>query len=125
MPDQISNRDSRPPFLKALDRILRGLLAINFALFVLAFIPAYSGIGQREPGLSDRLFKAHVLYGWSGDVVWMCASTLLIGVASIPIIVVGGVTETKEPPFHRTAILCLMWLACFLVYLVYTVIHMF
>ena len=33
---------------------LRGLLAMDFALFVLTFIPAFSGIGP-EPGLADRL----------------------------------------------------------------------
>jgi hypothetical protein len=29
------------PYMTALDRTLRGVLAINFALFVLTFIPAF------------------------------------------------------------------------------------
>ncbi len=43
--------------------ILRGSLAVDFALCVLTFIPAFSGIG-REPGLADRLLGNYRFGGW-------------------------------------------------------------
>lgn len=110
--------------MKALDRIVRGVLVINFALFILSFIPAFSGIGQHDPGFADDLWGKYRLDGWRGDFVWVCASTLLILVASMPFIVVGGVTSNKEPRYHRTAILSLVWMACFLVYLGYMLVNM-
>ena len=110
--------------MKALNWILRAVLAVNFALFVLSFIPAISGYG-REPGVFDSLWGGYRLDGWRADVVWMCASAPFILLASVPFIIVGGVTETKDIHYRRTAILCLVWLACFVVYLGWTLMHMF
>lgn len=102
--------------MKALDRILRAVIAINFALLVLSFIPAFSG-RQHQAGFADDLWGSYRLDGWRADVVWVCASTFFIMVASTPFIVVGGVRSTKDRRYHKTAILCLVWMACFLVYL--------
>ena len=103
--------------MRALDRILRGVLAVNFALFILSFIPAFSG-SWREPGLFDRLWGNYRLAGWRADFVWMGVSTLFIAVV--------GATSIREFRYHKTtAILCLVWLACFLFYLNYCVHHMF
>jgi hypothetical protein len=103
--------------MRAIGWILRGLLALNFALFLLTFIPAFSGIGPR-PGLADRLWGDHTFGGWRADVAWKCASTILIFAA--------GVRWIKE---NRSAMLTIiayrLWLACFLIYLGYIVIHMF
>lgn len=111
--------------MKALDRIVRGVLVINFLLFILSFIPAWSGIGQRQPGFSDRLWGAHLLYGWSADFLWVCASTLFIAVASIPFVAIGGVIAIKDRSYHKTAIFCLVWLGCFLFYLGYNLLNTF
>lgn len=99
--------------MTTLDRILRGLLAVNFALFILSFIPAF------------RLWSLPALDGWRLDFVWVCASTVFVVVASIPFIAVGGVTEIKERRYHRTAILCLVWIGCFLFYFVYNLLNSF
>ena len=116
MSDQIANRDTRRPYMTAVDLILRGAVAINFVLFSLSFIPAY-----RLWGNPDQL----TLSGFRIDFAWVCISTLFIVVASIPFMVVGGITETREPRFHRTAVLCLAWLMCFLIYLGYNLVNAF
>jgi len=97
--------------------ILRGLLAVDFALFVLTFIPAFSGIGQ-EPGLADRLLGNYRLGGWRADVVWMCASSVLIIAIGLP-----WIRENRYAIITRIA--WFLWLACFSFYLIYIVIHMF
>ena len=105
------------PYMTALDRTLRGVLAINFALFVLTFIPAFDGI--------YRLWRNKTLDNFNPTFVWVCASTVFVVIASTPFIVVGGVTETKERHYHKTAIFCLVWLACFLFYFGYMWLHAF
>jgi hypothetical protein len=97
--------------------ILRGLLAVDFALFVLTFIPAFSGIGS-EPGLADRLLGNYRFGGWRADVVWMCTSSLLIIPTGLP-----WIRENHSAKFTRIA--WYLWLACFPIYLCYIVIHMF
>ena len=101
--------------------ILRTAVVINFALFLLMVMPESSLIGQ----LPEHLWGAYRFDGWSADVVWVCASTPFIVIASIPFIILGGVTEVKERHFHRTAILSLVWLACVPFYLGYLLLHMF
>ena len=110
--------------MKTLDWILRVVLAIDFALFILSFIPAFSGVG-REPGVADRLWGDLRIEGWRADVVWVCASTLFIMIAAIPFMDAGGVTTTKHQRYHTTAILSLVWMACFLVYVGFTLVHAF
>jgi hypothetical protein len=97
--------------------ILRGLLAVDFALFVLTFIPAFSGIGQ-EPGLADRLLGNYRFGGWRVDVAWMCASTVFIIALGLP-----WTRENRSAKITRIA--CFVWIACFPIYLFYIVIHMF
>jgi hypothetical protein len=97
--------------------ILRGLLAVDFAIFVLTFISAFSGIGQ-EPGLADRLLGNYRFGGWRADVVWMCASSVFIFATGLP-----WVIENRTAKITRIA-WCL-WLACFFFYLFYIVLHMF
>jgi hypothetical protein len=97
--------------------ILRGLLAVNFALFVLTFVPAFSRIGP-EPGLADRLLGNYRFGGWRADVVWMCASSLLIIAAGLP-----WIMGNRSAKITRVA--WFLWLACYPFYLFYTVIHMF
>ena len=110
---------------RALEHIVRVLLAINFVLFVLTFIPAFSGIGQPEPGLADRLWGDYRFAGWRADIVWVCATSVFIGLSTTAFVVDGGVWSVKDRRYHNTAIVCLVWLACFLVYLGYCLLHMF
>jgi|SRR6185437_4114003 len=97
--------------------VLRGLLAVDFALFVLAFIPAFSGIGP-EPGIADRLWGNYRFGGWRADVVWMCASSVFIIVAGFP-----WIRESRSAKITRIA--WFLWLACYPIYMFYIVIHMF
>jgi hypothetical protein len=107
-----------PLRMRALDWIIRGLLAADGLLFILTFIPAFSGIGNGGPGLADRIWGHDPSGGWRGEVVWMCLSTVVI--------LVGGLRPTAEPGAERTTSnLCWAWLACFVVYLGYVVMHMF
>ncbi len=100
-----------------IDWILRGVLTVDLALFVLTFVPAFSGIGP-APGLADRLWGSVRFGGWRADVVWMCGSTVLI--------VAGGLRGIGEHgPRRTTSVLCWSWLPCFVVYLGYIVVHMF
>ena len=103
--------------MRATDWVLRGVLAVNFILLILSFIPTFSGIGS-EPGLADRLWGNLRLAGWRADVVWMCVSTLLI--------FAGGLRWTRERGARRTtSILCWAWIPCFFGYLGYALVHMF
>ena len=93
------------------------MLAVNFVLFILSFIPAISGIGPK-PGLFDRLWGNYRLAGWRADVVWMCVSTMFI--------VGGGIRWiARRGSVNPTAILCFVWLVCFYFYASYVVHHMF
>src|ERR1700733_5586592 len=83
----------------------RGLLAVNYALFVLTFIPAFSGIG-RNPGLADRLLGNYRFGGWRADVVWMCASSVFI-------IATGIIWIRGNRSANITRIAWCLWLACF------------
>ena len=99
------------------DWLLRALLVVNFTLFVLTFIPAFSGIGPKS-GVADRWWGEYRFGGWRADVVWMLLSSVVIFVGALP--------WTAEPGARRTtSILCRYWLGCFAVYLGYVVIHMF
>jgi hypothetical protein len=103
--------------LEPADWVLRAVIALNVFLFVLHFVPTVSGIGPK-PGLADRLWGNTRLAGWRVDVVWMLCSSLLI--------LAGTSRWTREPgPRKTTAFLCWAWLPFFVVYLGYTLIHMF
>lgn len=97
--------------------ILRGFLAVDFALFVLTFVPAFSGIGP-EPGLADRLLGNYRLAGWRADVVWMCASSVFILAVGL-----HWIRENRSANITRIALY--LWLTCFPFYLLYMIIHMF
>ena len=103
--------------MRTIGWILRSLLALNFALFVLTFIPAFSGIGPK-PGLADRLWGNYTFGGWRADVVWASASTLFLFPAGLM-----WIRENRSARITISAY-CL-WLACFLIYLCYIVAHMF
>ena len=92
--------------MRTLDWIVRGVLARNFALFIALFIPAYSGIGQRDPGCSERRIRV-------GVRINRVHNRRL------------NPLQTKERHYHETAILCLVWLVCFLVYLAYSLVNSF
>jgi hypothetical protein len=103
--------------LELADWVLRTVIALNLLLFALPFVPGFSGIGP-APGLADRLWGNARLAGWRADVVWMAGSSLLI--------LAGTSRWTGEASARKTtAILCLAWLPLFVVYLGYTLIHMF
>src|SRR5262245_5005393 len=103
--------------METADRILGGVLVVNFTLFVLTFIPAFSGIGPgSEPGLADRLWGRIRFGGWRADVVWMCLSTVVV--------CVGGL-RSAQGPRTVTTILCRVWLVCFGFYFDYILVHMF
>jgi len=112
----VPNSGYRPSHV---DLILRGVLVVNFALFVLTFIQSFSGIGPgSEPGLADRWWGKVRFDGWRADVVWVCAST--------PVVFVGGLRSAQTPgPRATTTILCRVWLVCFGFYLNYILVHMF
>ena len=103
--------------MRAIGWIIRALLAVNFALFLLTFIPAFSGIGA-EPGLADRLWGNYRFDGWRADVVWMCASTMFI-------FATGLMWIRKNRSARITIIAFCLWLVCFLFYLYYITFHMF
>jgi len=98
--------------------ILRSLLAMDFALFVLTFVPAFSGIGGNDPGLADRLFGNYRFGGWRADIVWMCSSSVFIIAAGLPWIM-------RNRSAKITRITWFLWLACFPFYLFYILLHMF
>jgi hypothetical protein len=99
------------------DWLLRGLLVVNFTLFALTFIPAFSGIGPKA-GVADRWWGDYRFDGWRADVLWMCLSSVVI--------FAGAFRWTAAPgAWRRTSNLCRIWLACFVVYVGYVVIHMF
>jgi hypothetical protein len=99
------------------DRVLRGLVAVDFVLLVLTFVPVFSGIGQ-DPGLADRWWGSARVGGWRADVAWMCGSSLLVLVGGLP----GGAELGLR---RRTVVVCRLWLPCFVLYVGYTVFHMF
>jgi hypothetical protein len=96
-------------------------IAVNFILFVLMFIPAFSGIGP-EPGLADRIWGNYRLGGWRADVVWVVISTVAI--------LMLGLAYAKSPSVkgsraHKVVVTsCAVWLGCCVVYAGYVVIHM-
>ena len=103
--------------MRDVDWLIRGLLAINVALFILTFIPAFSGVGQ-GPGVADRLWGSVRFGGWRADVVWMLVSSIVI--------LFGGLRRTAERGAEKTTSnLCWAWLACLFFYLCYAVMHMF
>ena len=104
--------------VRTVDWFLRGLVAVDFALFVLLFVPAFSGIGRQQPGVADRLWGAYRVAGWRADVVWVCGSTVFILLAAIGPASLRGVSRL-------TATLCRLWMGCFVVYAGYVVLHMF
>ena len=110
---------ARSPWVakRPIDWMLRGVLAVNVALFVLSFFPAFSGLGP-TPGWADRLWGNYRLGSWRADFVWMCMSTVLLSVAGLP--------RTRDRSARTTTrMLCWAWLACFAIYLCYTLLHMF
>jgi hypothetical protein len=103
--------------MTGVDWTLRGIVAVNLALAVLSLIPAFSGIDQ-GPGLADRLWGNVRFAGWRADIVWVCASTLIV--------FVGGFRwTTRRGPRQTTSILCWAWLPLFLGYVYYQLSHMF
>ena len=108
----------RPDQVTTADWLLSGLVAVNLALFVVMFVPAFSGIGGNGPGVADRLWGNYRLAGWRADVVWVCASTLVILRAAIG--------PARDRWISRlTSALCRVWIGCFAAYVGYALLHMF
>ena len=100
------------------DWFLRGLVAVNLALLVLMFVPAFSGMGRNAPGLADRVLGNTRIAGWRADVVWVCVSTVVI----LP----SAIGPASERGIARlTSVLCRAWIGCFVVYGGYALLHMF
>lgn len=102
---------------RAIDWVLRGVLAVNLVILVLSFTPWFSGIGP-ELGVADRLLGSYRPGGWRADVAWMFVSTALIAIFAL-----GGSDQSRSR--KTTVILCRVWLVCFVVYLGYVLTHMF
>jgi len=96
---------------------LRILLLINLVLFVLAFVPAFSGLGA-APGLADH-YLGNIRYGgWRADILWVFAST-------VGIVMIGNPWGRRNQPDKLTRTMWYLWLGCFPVYLFYVFMHMF
>lgn len=107
-----------PSTMTPVDWLLRGVFAVNVVLLGLSFLPAFSGSGA-TPGLADRMWGEIRLAGWRADIVWMCVSTLGLFVS-------GVLLRSRRPGARRTTFtLCVCWLPCFGVYVVYVLSHMF
>lgn len=106
-----------PNQLRAIDFVVRSMIAIDLALLILTFIPAFFGTGP-APGLADRWWGRYRIGFWKIDVVWMCVTSIGI--------LVGGLRPTVERGSERTTSkLALAWIPCFFVYVGYIVMHMF
>jgi hypothetical protein len=97
--------------------ILRSVLAVNFLLFVLTFIAAFSGIG-REPGLADYLWGNYRFDGWRADVAWIFVSSVFIFTTGR-----SWIRKNRSEEITQTA--WSIWKVCFPIYLFYIFIHMF
>jgi hypothetical protein len=78
--------------MKILERVMCAVIAVNFALFMLTFVPAFSGIGQ-QPGLADRLLDNYRVAGWRADIVWVITSSAVL--------LFFAVTYTASPSARR------------------------
>lgn len=117
MKDTDSPRERHADSLEPADWALRAIIGVNLLLFVLSFVPAVSGIGP-EPGLADRFWGSARVAGWRADVVWMVGSSLLI--------LAGTSRWTREASARKTTtLLCWAWLPLCVVYLGYSLTHMF
>ncbi len=96
-------------------------IALNFILFVLTFIPAFSGIGE-QPGLADRLWGGYRSGGWRADVVWVFTSTIAIVIFGLAIPDSTSEKGTRQRKVIVTA--SAVWLCCFVVYVGYVLVHM-
>jgi hypothetical protein len=107
--------------MKLVAWVICAVIAVNFILFVLTFIPAFSGIGVQS-GLADRLWGTYRYEGWRVDVVWVFASSLIILVAGFAF---KGSAVDKVSPTHKVVVIsCVAWLCCFVIYAGYVLIHM-
>jgi hypothetical protein len=106
---------------RVLGWVLCAVIAVNFMLFVLTFVPAFSGIG-RNPGLADRLWGSHTVGGWRADVVWVVTSTVVIFFLGLAY--AASPSAKRSPAYKLIVTSCAVWLGCFIVYVVYVFIHM-
>lgn len=107
--------------MKVLGRVLCSGIAVNFILFVLTFIPAFSGIGPK-PGLADRLWDSYRVGGWRADIVWVVASSAVLFLLAV--VYAGSPSARQRPPYKLVVTSCAVWLVCFVIYVRYISIHM-
>jgi hypothetical protein len=107
--------------MRVLGWILCAVIAVNFILFVLTFVPAFSGIGA-QPGLADRLWGNHRFGNWRADVAWIFASTVVIFFLALAY--AGSPSVRRSRAYKPVLTSCAVWLGCFIVYVVYIFIHM-
>jgi hypothetical protein len=109
--------------MKAVPWLIGVLTAVNFILFVLTFVPAFSGIGVGpHPGLADRLWGDYRFGGWRADIVWVITSTAGILILALPY---SQSTSAKRTRARKLVLAsCAVWLVCFLVYARYVLMHM-
>jgi hypothetical protein len=107
--------------MRVLGCLLCLVIAINLVLFVLTFIPAFSGFGP-QPGLADRLWGDYRFGGWRADVVWVYASSVAVFFFGLIYARSGSARQNQEYKF--VVLLSAVWLACFVVYAGYVLIHM-
>ena len=107
--------------MKAVPWLIGVIIAVNFILFVLTFIPAFSGIGA-GPGLADRLWGDYRFGGWRADIVWVVTSTAGILILALAY---SQSTSAKGAGARKLVLAtCAVWLVCFLAYARYVLMHM-
>ena len=107
--------------MRVLGWIICAVIAVNFILFVLTFVPAFSGFGE-QPGLADRLLGNYRFGGWRADVVWVFASTVAILILGLAYTQSTSVKGGRAYKLVVTS--CTVCLGCFVLYVGYVFIHM-
>jgi hypothetical protein len=107
--------------MKAVPWLIGAIIAVNFILFVLTFVPAFSGMGA-GPGLADRLWDDYRFRGWRADIVWVVASTAGIVILALTYCLATSDKGTRARKLVLAS--CAVWLVCFLVYANYVLTHM-
>jgi hypothetical protein len=110
--------------MRALRLVVYAILLVDVCLFVLSFVPWFSGVNRKfnaGPGVADHLFGSRTVGGWRGDVVWMVGSTLLLAVAFIFL----SLNRSGEASGGRILKLCGAWIiVVFPIYMAWVVMHM-
>ncbi len=107
--------------MKVLGRVLCAVIAVNFVLFVLTFVPAFSGIGS-QIGIADRLWDNYRVDGWRADIVWVVTSSVVLLLLAVAY--AASPSARRSGAYKLVITSCIVWLGCFVVYVRYVFIHM-